>query len=294
MLLSMTGYGDARGVEGNYAVSVEARAVNNRYLKVVGKFPDGLAAQEGEIERRVRQVISRGTVTIQIRIDREARADDYRLNTVALASYWQQVQQLGRELHAAPPADLGPLLHLDGVVQEQRTDSKSHDEASGLALRVLDQALERLQVFRVNEGKALAADLEKQTGVIADQLAEIEVLAPQSVVDYRSRLHERIRSALADTSVTVEESHLVREVALFADRGDVNEEITRLHSHLVQFAAFLAEPSSAGRKLDFLSQELNREANTIGSKANHVGIARCVVEMKAAIEKIREVLQNVE
>ncbi|MFN6108665.1 MAG: endoribonuclease YicC domain-containing protein, partial [Planctomycetaceae bacterium] len=137
-------------------------------------------------------------------------------------------------------------------------------------------------------------ELERNLGVISAQLAEVARQAPLTVTEYRAKLLERVRQAIAEAGVTLSETDLIREVAIYADRGDINEEITRLRSHLSQFGTFLAEPASTGRKLDFLSQEMFREINTIGSKANHVGIAHAVVEMKAAVEKIREVLQTVE
>jgi uncharacterized protein (TIGR00255 family) len=290
----MTGYGDARHHDAQLAAVVELRSVNNRYLKLVGKYPEWLAPQEGEVERRVRQFVGRGTVTLQIRVDRIPRPEDYQLNRVALESYWGQVQQSASDLHAPPPTDLGQLLVLDGVVVETR-HSHSEDQSSlDLTLQLLDRALERFQAFRLQEGAAMARDLERNLGVITAQLEEVARQAPLTVAEYRAKLLDRVRQAISETGVTLSETDLIREVAIYADRGDINEEITRLRSHLSQFATFLAEPVSTGRKLDFLSQEMFREINTIGSKANHVGIAHAVVEMKAALEKIREVLQNVE
>jgi uncharacterized protein (TIGR00255 family) len=233
-------------------------------------------------------------VTLQIRVDRIPRPEDYQLNRVALESYWGQVQQSASDLHAPPPTDLGQLLVLDGVVVETR-HSHSEDQSSlDLTLQLLDRALERFQAFRLQEGAAMARDLERNLGVITAQLEEVARQAPLTVAEYRAKLLDRVRQAISETGVTLSETDLIREVAIYADRGDINEEITRLRSHLSQFATFLAEPVSTGRKLDFLSQEMFREINTIGSKANHVGIAHAVVEMKAALEKIREVLQNVE
>ena len=137
-------------------------------------------------------------------------------------------------------------------------------------------------------------ELVENAKTIAVRLAAVTALAPQVVAEYRTKLLERVRQLLADSGVPVAEPDLIREVSIFSERSDINEEITRLRSHLEQFQTFIGEPASAGRKLDFLSQEMNREVNTIGSKANNVPIAHCVVEMKAAIEKMREILQNVE
>ena len=140
----------------------------------------------------------------------------------------------------------------------------------------------------------MRVDLSNQCDTIETQLAEVETKAPEVVSGYREKLLERVRKAIGDTDIPVEDKDVIREVAMFADRCDINEEITRLRSHIQQFNAFLNGDKSLGRKLEFVSQEMFREINTIGSKANNVGIAHCVVEMKAAIERIREVLQNVE
>ncbi|MFM8218743.1 MAG: endoribonuclease YicC domain-containing protein, partial [Planctomycetaceae bacterium] len=155
-------------------------------------------------------------------------------------------------------------------------------------------ALDSFQEFRVAEGRAMGAELDRNNGQIARQLGEIELLAPQSVVEYRQKLLERVRQSLQSAGGLVNDADLIREVAIYADRGDINEEIARLHSHLGQFSVFVSERESSGRKLDFLCQEMFRETNTMGSKSNHAGLARAVVEIKAAIERNREILQNVE
>ncbi|HEY3966125.1 MAG TPA: YicC/YloC family endoribonuclease [Planctomycetaceae bacterium] len=294
MLLSMTGYGDARFQDERLSASVELRAVNNRYLKVTMKCSEAYAALEGEIERIVRETISRGTVNVAIRVDRLWSADEFVLNSVALKSYWSQLQAASRDLGAPLPAEMGYLLAAPGVVSEESRRTVDLQADGEIIKRLLADALKKLQGFRVDEGRSMARELEANAKTIAERLQEVVALAPQVVSEYRSKLLERIRQNLADSGVSVAETDLIREVAIFTDRSDINEEITRLKSHLEQFQVFIREPASTGRKLDFLSQEMNREVNTIGSKANNVAIAHCVVEMKAAIEKMREILQNVE
>ncbi len=290
----MTGYGDARFQDERLSASVELRAVNNRYLKVTMKCSEAYAALEGEIERIVRETISRGTVNVAIRVDRLWSADEFVLNSVALKSYWSQLQAASRDLGAPLPAEMGYLLSAPGVVSEESRRTVDLQADGEIIKRLLADALKKLQGFRVDEGRSMARELEANAKTIAERLQEVVALAPQVVSEYRSKLLERIRQNLADSGVSVAETDLIREVAIFTDRSDINEEITRLKSHLEQFQVFIREPASTGRKLDFLSQEMNREVNTIGSKANNVAIAHCVVEMKAAIEKMREILQNVE
>jgi uncharacterized protein (TIGR00255 family) len=160
--------------------------------------------------------------------------------------------------------------------------------------RTLSETLDQFDDFRRTEGDQMQEDLHRQCQLISDQVGAITTLAPEVVTEYRTKLLERLSRAVAESGVTVSESDVIREVAIYADRCDINEEITRLRSHLQQFATFLNGKTSLGRKLEFLGQEMFREINTIGSKANNVAIAHNVVEMKAAIERIREVLQNVE
>jgi len=291
----MTGFGAARLQDERLDASVELRAVNNRFLKVVTRCPDVYAPLEGEIERLVREVIGRGTVNVTLRVDRLHQPEDFSLNLVALKSYWSQLQSAARELHAPPPADLGHLLALPGVVREEALGANLDLAADWRVIeRALREALNRLQAFRAEEGRAMLAELRANAARIIQELDAVARLAPQTVAEYRQKLLERVRQMLGESGVAVGDDDVIREVSIYADRSDINEEITRLRTHLEQFERFLNEPVSPGRKLDFLSQEMNREINTIGSKSGSASIARGVVEMKAAVERIREILQNVE
>jgi uncharacterized protein (TIGR00255 family) len=290
----MTGFGDARDLNDRMTALVEIRSVNNRYLKVVTRCPEVYSALEGDVERVVRESISRGTVTVNIRVDRVHTAEDFALNPVALKSYWSQLQAAASELHAPPPADLGSLLPLPGVVVDHADRTNDVRTDGEVLLGLLRQALDKLHAFRTLEGRSMERELAGLVAEIARRLDEVTALAPQVVDEYRGRVLERVKQILAESGVEVTPTDLIREVSIFSDRSDVNEELARLRSHLEQFTAFLREPASAGRKLDFLTQEMFREVNTIGSKANNVAIAHRVVEMKAGVEKIREILQNVE
>lgn len=294
MLLSMTGYGDARHQDDRLAVAVEVRTVNNRYLKINTKCSEVYANFEGDIEKIVRESIGRGTVSVSIRVDRKGTDDDFVINPVALRSYWSQLQMAAKEMQAPVPSDICGVLMLPGVVTDESRRSFDLDADWSIINRLLREALDRLRKFREDEGRSMERDLLLNGKLIGDQLDEVVKLAPQVVTEYRNKLLERVRQLLQETEATVSDSDLIREVSIYSERSDINEEITRLRCHLEQFQTFMKEAASSGRKLDFLTQEMFREVNTIGSKANNVNIARCVVEMKAAVEKIREVLQNVE
>lgn len=294
MLLSMTGYGDAGRQSDRLSVAVEVRSINNRYLKVTTRCPDSYAALEGRIEKMVRQAVARGTVSVTIRADGIGVAERCRLDSAVIAGYWRQLETAAGELGVSLPNDPSPLLPLPGVVVEQLAERIDVEDDWPLLREALEEALEKLQVFRADEGRPMQEELAAQCGIVSGELDRVAELAPQVVRDYRNRLLERVRELLADSDVAVDGDDLIREVSIFSDRCDINEEITRLRTHLDQFHAFLQADSSQGRKLEFLAQEMFREVNTIGSKANNVEIAHSVVEMKSAVEKMREILQNVE
>ena len=273
---------------------MEVRAVNNRYLKVSIKCPDSYAPLEADIEKTVRESISRGTVSVSVRVDRLGAELQYVLNREVLQSYWRQLNQIAETIHLATPPNVGSLLQLPGVVIE---DDRSHRDPEGdwpLVRETLAEAMQKLHGFRAAEGGSMEQELRANARTIAEQLEQVAALAPQVVTEYRDKLYERVRELVESAGVSLERSDLIREVSIFSERCDVNEEIARLRSHLEQFDAFLKQETSSGRKLEFLSQEMFREVNTIGSKANNVTIAHAVVEMKAAVEKMRELLQNVE
>ncbi|MBT6157555.1 MAG: YicC family protein [Planctomycetaceae bacterium] len=294
VLLSMTGFGDARTQTERSSIAIEVRSVNNRYLKISSRIPDAYAAVESDIEKVIRSTITRGTVNVTLRVKRLHGGQEFRLDHDVLSNYWQQMNELASSMHLAMPSHLGDLLQLPGIVSEAETESRDSSQDWPAIKAALIEALEKLCAFRKTEGEAMQRDLQANAAVIAEQLGQVAEQAPEVVAEYRSKLLDRVREMLDSASGTVEDSHLLREVSIFADKCDINEEITRLRSHLEQFEAFLQPQKSQGRKLEFLSQEIFREVNTIGSKANDVTIAHAVVEMKAAVEKLREVLQNVE
>jgi uncharacterized protein (TIGR00255 family) len=292
----MTGFGEARLQDSRWTIRVELRTVNNRHFKLAAKISDEFAMMEPALEHLVRERVRRGSVQVSLRIDRPRRPEDYRLNLVALASYRDQL----REFQDAGPGpgrpalDLSPLLALPGVVEEIRAPERAADEDWPEVARVVGQALDALQASRAEEGRAMAAELSALGRSIAEQLGRIADRAPTVVEGYQKRLTERVQSLVRDQGVTIQPGDLVREVAVFADRSDISEELVRLRAHLGQYAGIIEEPESSGRKLEFVIQEMGREINTIGSKANDVEISRGVVEVKSLLERIRELVQNVE
>jgi uncharacterized protein YicC (UPF0701 family) len=258
----MTGFGEARSQAGGMAVAVEARTINSRHFKLSFRASEGYSALEPEIEAVVRDSIRRGTVQLNLRVDRRITVDDYRINTDVVENY------RGGNFD---PRDDWPAIE-----------------------PVVRQALGALAKMRAEEGVALAADLAHNGRQIAEHLDAISRRSPEVTQSYHSRLTGRVQQALSELNVTVEPADLLREIALFADRSDISEEIVRLRSHLQQYEAALLMTESSGRKLEFIAQEMGREINTIGSKANDAEISRLVVEIKTALERIREQIQNVE
>ncbi|MBX6314666.1 MAG: YicC family protein [Isosphaeraceae bacterium] len=291
MLLSMTGFGEARFQDERLAVVVEVRTVNNRHLKLSAKISEPYGALEPDLDRLVRDSVRRGTVQLLLRVERPRRPEDYRLNAVALASYRDQLRALQDD--PSRPIDLSALLLLPGVVETTRAaDDDPHEDWPVLSA-VVAEALAKLQASRAEEGRAMAVELQALGRTIREHLERIAARGPIVVSSYQERLRERVQ-ALVQDQVVIEPKDLIREVAILAERADIAEEITRLRAHLEQYQQVIGEPESAGRKLEFVVQEMGREVNTIGSKANDVEISREVVAIKGLLEKIRELVQNVE
>ncbi len=295
MLLSMTGYGEAYRQEDERAVRAEVRTVNNRYFKLSVRMPEGYSALEPRIEAIVRRHIKRGTVHVAVRIPRRPAAEDYRINETALLSYRRQLEAIGGELHLGEePIGLESLLALPGVVDETAASEIDVEGQWPLVEAAIDEALRHVDQMRKKEGQAMAADLLANCEAVRSTLDQVQRQAPQVVDAYRTRITDRLTNLLSEFDVTVSAADVVREVGIYAERSDIAEEIVRLRSHLEQFDGIMNLPESSGRKLDFLTQEMFRETNTIGSKANDAEIALHVVEIKAAIERMREMIQNVE
>ncbi len=293
-LLSMTGFGEVREDRDGYAISAEVRTVNSRYFKLHLRTTDGYGALETRLEAVIREYVKRGTIHCNVRIRHLGAADDYRLNSQILDQYVDQLQALAAKRGLSENIHLEHLARLPGVVEELSTDAHDAAHVWPLVEPTLRSALDQLSTMRAVEGEALATDLNDQCSTVSAALDIIESRVPAVVERYRSRIEERVNEALSSLNVTVEPADLVREVSLFTDRSDISEEIVRLRSHLQQFSKSMELPESAGRKLEFICQEMGRETNTIGSKANDSQISEQVVEIKTALERIREQIQNVQ
>lgn len=294
MLLSMTGFGEAHLEEDGYSAAVEIRTVNSRYFKAVIRLPEGYSSLESLVDATVRQKIKRGTVTVVVRVERKAGPDDYQINDAVLGGYREQINRLSDRLGLPHAVGWDSLLVLPGVVDERSAREVRAEEDWPQIEQLLDLAMRRVAEMRQQEGRAMAEDLVANCEAIRGQLEEVDRRAPTVAESYRTRLTERLNVWLRDHDITVEAADVVREVGIFADRCDISEEIVRLRSHLDQFAEILQQSESAGRKLEFITQEMFRETNTIGSKANDAEIAQHVIEVKACIERMREMIQNVE
>ena len=288
----MTGFGEARIQDDRWSVGVEVRTVNNRHLKLNAKISDPYGALEPDFERLVRESIRRGTVQLSVRVERPKKAEDYRLNRVAIQSYQAQMAEFWQGSIGA--VDMTALLGLPGVVEERKPSTEDpHEDWPALAA-VVAEALGKLQKARADEGRTMAEELINLGRAASAHLERIAERGPEVVASYQKRLTDRVQSLLLGQGATIEPRDLVREVAIFAERADIAEEVVRLRAHLAQYVEVIDEPESSGRKLEFVVQEMGRETNTIGSKANDVEISRGVVEIKGLLEKIRELIQNVE
>lgn len=290
----MTGFGEGRRENPLLRVGVEIRTLNHRHLKTVVKGLESYTALEPRIELLLREQVRRGSVQVMLRIDRVPQVEDYVLNTTALLSYWRQLDELRQQLGNDATLALSDLLVLRGVVREDALPADDVEQVWPVLEEALREALEKLDAMRRREGLRMAEELAGYCRAIRGRLESIQQRAPLVVEEYGVRLHERVNALLARVDVQLDPEALIKELSIYAERSDISEELVRHQSHLDQFEATLDEPTSEGRKLEFLSQEMVRETNTIGSKANDVQIAREVVEIKGTIDRIRELVQNVE
>lgn len=289
-MLSMTGQGHASAREEGILVTAELRSVNNRFLKLNVVCPDSHASLEPQISDLIKEHVKRGTVTARLSVNRQRAFDQYRINVDAVQTYKQQLATVSN----GGEVKLDTILALPGVIDESLVQGSDPEADWPVFESALATAIEEFQSMRGREGESMKADLLGNCDRIIDQLEQIEKRAPEVVGAYSDRLVERINKMLVELDVSVEKSDVIREVGIFADRCDISEEVVRLKSHLKQFQSIANANESNGRKLDFLTQELLREANTIGSKANDAEIAKHVVEIKTVIERIREMVQNIE
>jgi uncharacterized protein (TIGR00255 family) len=293
MIVSMTGFGDATAENGGTHYAVEIRSLNNRFFKPVIKLPETISGLEPELESMLREALGRGSITYILKMRMDSAEAAYHINTQALKAYLAQLQEVkGLDLHVQ--IDLAGLMQLPGVCQEPRDETDEIARHGPVVRELSKKAIVKLDGMRRREGEALFVELMKHVTVIASNLKEIEVRAPFVIEDYHRRLSQRVNQLMAKAELQVNQQDLIKEVAVFAERADIAEEIQRLTSHLDAFEQACRTGEHAGRKLDFIAQEMLREANTIASKANDSQIARHIVEIKGAIDRLKEQVQNVE
>lgn len=294
MLLSMTGFGESQKNQNGIRIHVEIKTVNNRFFKLSLHISEGYSLLESQIDSLLRQSIKRGTVQLNVNIVKDFSSDSISFNASAMDAYWTALSAWAKKtgVNTIQPES---LLSLPGVIENANLNKESRLEDDWPIIEsAIREAAEKLSAMRLREGEAMKRDLSANISEIRSFLEEIRTLAPNVPKNYAVKLTERINALLTEQGVEIDPKDIVREVAIFTDKCDISEEIVRLSCHLDQFDVLLESNNAEGRKLDFLTQEMNRETNTIGSKANDLEISRRVIDIKAVIEKIREMVQNVE
>lgn len=290
----MTGFGRGEFLDQDHRFIVEIKAVNHRYNETVIRMPKNLGSLEDKIRRSVGTVLSRGRIDIFITLDeygQKKRA--VRVDKELAIAYHNALRELADLFDAAAGEHIYQIAKYPDVI---RVEEVAEDvEALWPKLsQALQQAVQNLMNMRLAEGENMQRDLVKRTATIEALLQQVEARAPQVLTEYREKALNRMRELLAAVAAEPDEARLLQETAVFADRTNITEELVRLKSHLIQFRSTLEVDEAVGRKLDFIVQEMNRETNTIASKANDFAIANIVVDMKSEIEKIREQIQNIE
>lgn len=294
MIRSMTGYGQTVRQSGGLRIQVDMKSVNHRYGEVVFRMPREWLPFEDRLRKLIGNRVRRGRVDVFIMAERTGESPaGVRIDWALAGAYHQAAAQLSERFSLEGSLALSDLLSLPGVVAaEDHLDAG--DETVSALTEAVSEALDQLCAMRENEGASLKADLENRLSLFGGLLEKAINLAPQAVEHQREKLRGRIQELLADTGTPLDENRFMMETAVMAERSNVDEELTRIRSHLGQLAEMLEEAEPVGRKLDFLIQELNREVNTIGSKTAYGELTGLVVEMKAELEKMREQVQNIE
>ena len=292
MIKSMTGYGRAVETVNGREFTVELRSVNNRYLDCSVCLPRILSFGEDAVKQAVKNAVSRGKVDVFISVRSEGGDEvQVTLNKAVLESYLTAMRQMVEEYGVADDISVSAVSRMPEVFSLEKPQVDEEQLLADL-LAVTAKALGSYDVMRTTEGQALAQDLRNRGNTILELVTQVEKGNAQTVVDYRTKLENKLKEVLNNTAI--DEARILTEAAIFADKVAVDEETVRLRSHLQQMNTMLDGGGAVGRKLDFLLQEMNREANTIGSKCTDVNLARIVVDIKAELEKIREQTQNIE
>jgi len=296
MLSSMTGYGSARRTEGEFVVEAEARSVNNRFLKVGFRAPEPFSRSQKLFEDVVKEKASRGSVDLSLRLRRGETESAFTVQQTVLESYHQQLLDAQKELNIPGEVDLALILTLPGSIESSVVieDEGLAEQLTQVAAEVAREAIAQLAEMRADEGAALQDALFEILAELAEHADQAESRCPELLKEYRTRLHSRIEELLEGTDVEFSEDDLLREMTIFAERSDIAEELQRLRSHITQFQETCQRDEPVGRRLEFVAQEMHREVNTMGAKANDSSLATIVVEMKGLVDRVKEQVLNIE
>lgn len=292
MIKSMTGFGAGDAETADFKVHIEVKAVNQRFLETNYHMPYSMNMFENQLTKKIKEYASRGKLDINIRFqDLRDKAVTVKVDKGLVAAYGQALQEISSQLELSAPVTAAQIASYPDVLKlnEENADVEA---AQPVLMQAMEQALESFVAMREAEGQNIQRDLLARIGTLENFVGELEKLAPEIVAAYRQRLENLLREYLAKEDI--EESRIIQEVALFTDKVNYTEETVRLRSHFDQFRQIITAGEPVGRKLDFLIQEMNREINTVASKANSAGAAQFVVDVKSEIEKIREQIQNIE
>lgn len=292
MIRSMTGYGNAQGVKNGLSITVEIKSVNHRYFEFSSRVPRTYGFLDEKLKGFLQEKISRGKVECYVQIEAAEEADVVvDINHALISGYIDAFKELSERYGIENDATVTSVSRLNDIFTI-RKGIADEDAISAAVIAVADEAVGKFLSMRQTEGERLKRDIIARVATIEERVAFIESRSPQTVSEYNEKLKARMKDLLGD--MHIDEQRLFTEAAVFADKIAVAEETVRLRSHLDQLIRFFSADEAVGRKTDFLVQEINREANTVGSKAQDIDIARCVVDIKSEIEKIREQVQNIE
>lgn len=293
MIKSMTGFGKGEYSDGKYSVTVEIKSVNHRYADINVKIPRRYSFAEEKIKNQIKSSVSRGKLDVSVLIEALLDGDiSVNLNTGIAEKYISNLKALKESYNLEGEITLELISSMPDVIRAV-PDVEDEEEVMSVIGKAVEIAVENLDLMRIKEGKKLAEDLHMRGDLIASYVKKTETKVPETVSNYKEKLNDRI-SELVSNKIEVPEERILLEAAIFADKTNITEELVRLDSHIRQLHDILSSDGSNGKKLDFLVQEMNREANTIGSKVSDIEMTGNVIEIKSEVEKIREQVQNVE
>lgn len=294
MIKSMTGYGRAEAIINDKKVSIEIKSLNHRFLEIFVRLPGVFSPLETEVKRKLTDRFARGRIEVSIRRDSDQNANAegrLELNMPLIRNYYGMLSNLKQEFQLKDEINLGLLLGIKDAVTVAETEIDLAQVWEHLQV-ILENAMGNLENMRAQEGEIIGKDLQGRLGLLDSFLKTIKNKAPQVVAEYQRRLSERVKDLMGN--FPIDDARLAQEVAIMAERCDITEEIVRFQSHLIQMDSIMRSNEAVGRKIDFLLQEMNREANTIGSKSPDAEISQIVVDIKTELSRLREQVQNIE